>query len=190
MAKKIYIWRVSCNDGNFDDHSAKSFDTIQECYNDMRNAALEKQKWNTDYDELMADGYPITWNCEFNPIENKIVINHCGLIYTYTIEELDHLYLAGLSKTDSKNNYTTELLEKFETPFIEDAISWLYSREVRYQKRTGYNDYKRFCEDVYDYRIGEENIESPDTIKAERISYKKPNHSVTYFLSVIKLKLK
>ena len=110
----------------------------------------------------------------FNPQENKIVITHCGLVYIYEIEELDHLYLAGLSKSDSKNNYTTELIEKFETPFIEDAISWLYSREVRYQKRTGYNDYKRFCEDVYDYRIGGENIESPDTIKAERIRLTAP----------------
>lgn len=49
--KKGYKWFASSNDGSFDDESKEIFDTKEKCYNDMRNAALEKTKWNTEFIE-------------------------------------------------------------------------------------------------------------------------------------------
>ena len=65
-----YKWIAFCHDWAFEDDSrdkdgkVKTFDSIKECYNDMRNAVLEKMKWNTNYDEdfehtddTLADAY-------------------------------------------------------------------------------------------------------------------------------------
>lgn len=37
-----YKWIASSDDGAFEDESEKFFDTEKDCYNDMRNSALEK----------------------------------------------------------------------------------------------------------------------------------------------------
>ena len=42
-------------DGAFTDESKKIFSTEEECYNDMRNSALEKMKWNTEYNDDFYD---------------------------------------------------------------------------------------------------------------------------------------
>jgi hypothetical protein len=44
---KKYKWIAECSDGAFNDESAL-FDTKRDCYNNMRNAVLEKMKWNTE----------------------------------------------------------------------------------------------------------------------------------------------
>ena len=49
-----YKWIAECSDGAFNDESAL-FDSEKECYNDMRNAVLEKMKWNTEYDDDFTD---------------------------------------------------------------------------------------------------------------------------------------
>lgn len=46
-----YKWIAFSHDWSFEDNSEKSFDTIKECYDDMRNAVAEKMMWNTNYDE-------------------------------------------------------------------------------------------------------------------------------------------
>ena len=46
-----YKWVAYSNDGSYEDFSRSSFDNKKDCYNDMRNAVLEKMKWNTEYDE-------------------------------------------------------------------------------------------------------------------------------------------
>lgn len=40
----MYYWRARSNDGAFDDWSECGFETKREAYDDMRNAALEKNE--------------------------------------------------------------------------------------------------------------------------------------------------
>ena len=53
--KKVYNckckWVAYAKDVVYEKFSQGSFDNKRDCYNDMRNAALEKMKWNTEYDE-------------------------------------------------------------------------------------------------------------------------------------------
>ena len=46
-----YKWIAYCHDWAYEDKSEKVFDTIKDCYDDMRDAVAEKMKWNTNYDE-------------------------------------------------------------------------------------------------------------------------------------------
>lgn len=84
-----YVWKAECSDGAFEDCSKKEFDTKEECYNDMRNAALEKMKWNTEFvedlEELASDEY-IGYEVHFN--QNYITHNSYSGLYTYTIETI------------------------------------------------------------------------------------------------------
>lgn len=81
-----YKWSAESNDGAFEDESRKSFDTKRECYNDMRNAALKKMKWNTEFDEDfddMEDGDYIGYKVKFS--KDKIIHESYSGIYTYEI---------------------------------------------------------------------------------------------------------
>lgn len=44
-------WVGFSNDGAYEVFSKDSFNTKKECYEDMRQAVLEKMKWNTEFDE-------------------------------------------------------------------------------------------------------------------------------------------
>ena len=82
-----YKWFAKSNDGAFEDESRKSFNTKQECYNDMRNAALEKMKWNTEFDEDfddVDDGDYIGYKVKFS--KDKIIHESYSGIYTYEIK--------------------------------------------------------------------------------------------------------
>ena len=46
-----YKWIAYSSDTAYEDKSKKTFPTIKECYDDMRDAVLAKMKWNTEYDE-------------------------------------------------------------------------------------------------------------------------------------------
>ena len=50
-----YSWKAKSDDGAFEDNG-KCFATKEDAYNDMRNHALEKMKWNTEW-------------CDFHQIE-------------------------------------------------------------------------------------------------------------------------
>jgi hypothetical protein len=85
---KKYKWIAECSDGAFNDESAL-FNTEKECYNNMRNAVLEKMKWNTEYDEDLGEvsddeyiGYDVRF--QRRKITHK---SHSGL-YTYRIVEV------------------------------------------------------------------------------------------------------
>ena len=81
-----YKWFAESNDGSFKDESRKSFATKKECYNDMRNAALEKMKWYTEFDEDfddMEDGDYIGYKVKFS--KDKIIHESYSGIYTYEI---------------------------------------------------------------------------------------------------------
>lgn len=87
---KKYKWVAESNDGAFEDESCKWFTSKRECYNDMRNAALEKMKWNTEYDadfaDIIDDGY-IGYEVKFS--RNKIIHESYSGVYTYEIKEIE-----------------------------------------------------------------------------------------------------
>lgn len=89
---KKYKWFAESNDGAFQDESSREFTSKRECYNDMRNAVLEKMKWNTEYDadfaDIMADGY-IGYEVKFS--RNKIIHESYSGIYTYEIKEVQEM---------------------------------------------------------------------------------------------------
>ena len=77
----MYCWIANCDDGSFEDRSSRMFATQKEAYEDMRNAALEKMKWNTEFDEDFDEIMPITYEVEFYP--NKIIHKSYSGVYTY-----------------------------------------------------------------------------------------------------------
>ena len=85
---KKYYWEANSNDGAFYAESTKLFSTIEDCYNDMRDNALEKMKWNTEYKEDfydMAEDDYIGYDVKFYP--NKIIHTSYSGEYTYEIKE-------------------------------------------------------------------------------------------------------
>lgn len=49
---KAFGWIAKSDDGNFEDSAIQGFPTREQAYNDMRNHALEKMKWNTEFDDV------------------------------------------------------------------------------------------------------------------------------------------
>lgn len=110
---KKFSWHATSNDGCFFDESTCVFDTMRECYNDMRNSALNKMKWNTEYDEDFSwdngedkndlaniqateeeRGY-IGYDVQFYP--TKIIHDSYSGKYTYQIVEKEVLTLDELN---------------------------------------------------------------------------------------------
>ena len=83
---KHYFWLASSNDGAFENFSATTFTDKEMCYNDMRNSALDKMKWNTEYSEDfgdMDDDEFIGYNVRFR--KDMIIHESYSGEYTYQI---------------------------------------------------------------------------------------------------------
>lgn len=50
-----FRWTAHSDDGVWSDHSA-NFDTQEECYKDMMNHAIDKMKWNIEWEDVVSDG--------------------------------------------------------------------------------------------------------------------------------------
>lgn len=81
-----YRWTAYCNDGAFTDESDGLFNTHKECYNDMRNKALMKMKWNTEFDEDFHNDNSIEYNVTFS--KREITHTSYSGLYVYKVEEL------------------------------------------------------------------------------------------------------
>lgn len=83
----MFYWKASSDDRAFEDESEKGFETEKEAYEDMRNAALEKMKWNTEYDEdfYFYDDDPIRYKVTF--WKRKIIHESYSGVYKYKIYE-------------------------------------------------------------------------------------------------------
>lgn len=99
-----YTWICYCDKTEYICESEKMFDNKEDCYNDMRNAALEKMKWNTQYEEDLLplcemgnneDEY-IGYSVKFN--KNYISHNSYSGEYVYTIHEVDDDILSIIDK--------------------------------------------------------------------------------------------
>ena len=80
-----YRWECSSDDGSFNDSSKIYFDTQEECYLAMRNSALEKMKWNTEWCDVVdcADEDSIGYKVSF--FKDKIIHSSYSGVYTYVI---------------------------------------------------------------------------------------------------------
>lgn len=91
-----YIWKAESDDNCFADKSKRTFDSIKECYEDMRNAALNKSKWNTEFDEDFTEApcidKGIYYEFWFKP--NQITLKSYSGAYTYRIVHEDGTELA------------------------------------------------------------------------------------------------
>jgi hypothetical protein len=97
---KKYKWVAESNDRSFEDESRQEFTSKEECYNDMRNAALEKMKWNTEYAHDFNDCESIEYGVTFCP-ERIIHASYSG-VYTYEIKEIDSMKTFELTEEQIK----------------------------------------------------------------------------------------
>lgn len=77
-------WVGFSNDGSYEDCSKGSFEDKKDCYDDMRQAVLEKMKWNTEFDEDFTEADDaVSYKVRFT--QNEII--HCSFsgVYVYRI---------------------------------------------------------------------------------------------------------
>lgn len=83
-----FTWEAHCTTDDWTDRPLDDsgepilFDTQEKCYNQMRSAALNKMKWNTEFDDFDSDS-PIVYTVKFFP--NKIVHTSYSGEYVYEI---------------------------------------------------------------------------------------------------------
>lgn len=106
----MYYWVAESNDGCYEDRSEEYFVTKREAYDDMRNAVLEKMKWNTEYDEDFSDG---TKRIDYHVIFSKNCIVHESYsgIYTYKIME----------KVERKESNEEDRRTEFKLRFVDST---------------------------------------------------------------------
>lgn len=83
-----YKWFANSDDGAFEDESSLTFFSKKECYESMRNAALEKMKWNTQYDEDFNDEEDASIGYKVSFSQNKIIHESYSGVYTYEIKQV------------------------------------------------------------------------------------------------------
>lgn len=136
-----YKWIAKSNDGAFEDESKKDFTSKEECYNDMRDSALEKMKWNTEWEDVDDDdtlGYKVHFS------RNKIIHESYSGLYTYEIVEIDEMKTLELTKDACR--------------LIADALEdHIREYEIRNDaiQREGVNDVAQKYIDKNNIKIGE-----------------------------------
>lgn len=105
-------WVAYSNDGSYEDFSKGSFDNKKDCYDDMRNAVLEKMKWNTEYDEDFsyeddAIGYKVRFT------QDMIIHTSYSGTYVYKIVGADDVV-------------------KIEDIFTEEFNQWLVKNDMNW----------------------------------------------------------
>ena len=77
-----YTWKAASDDGAFEDKGRRWFNTKKEAYEDMREYALEKMQWNTEWEDV-DESDTLGYKAHFS--RNKIVLKSYSGIYTYEI---------------------------------------------------------------------------------------------------------
>ena len=103
-------WVAFSNDGAYEVFSKGSFDNKKDCYNDMRNAVLEKMKWNTEYDEdFPYEGDAVGYKVHFT--QDMIIHTSYSGTYVYKIVGADDVV-------------------KIEDIFTEEFKEWLKNMDL------------------------------------------------------------
>ena len=111
-AIKKFIWTAKSSDGAFEDKSEKIFNKQSEAYNDMRNAALEKMKWNTEFDEDLKECKFVNYSVVF--AQDKIVHKSYSGVYVYEIKEVGRVM-------NTTNGHDAELVCAINTAWEDNA---------------------------------------------------------------------
>lgn len=120
MIMKKYKWFANSNDGSFEDESEESFTSKEECYNDMRNSALEKMKWNTEWEDVDDDG-TLGYKVHFS--KNKIIHESYSGMYTYEIIEINGMKTLEL---------TQDACQLIKDALISQIEMWEYHNKIIY----------------------------------------------------------
>lgn len=108
-----FEWVAFSDDGAYEDISKGTFDSEKECYNDMRRAALEKMKWNTEFDEDLVPengvdnfiGYVVKFS------QNMIIHQSYSGVYVYKIVGEDEVVKHDDIFTDEFKKWLREYLQ-------------------------------------------------------------------------------
>lgn len=147
---KKYRWVAESNDRSFEDESRQEFTSKEECYNDMRSAALEKMKWNTEFtdcDENDTLGYKVHFS------QNKIIHESYSGVYTYEIKEVQEMKTIEL--TDEQRLMIAESIINMVHD-IEDALLEINKPvydgiETIEKNRVGMTEYKLKYQTLLNY---------------------------------------
>lgn len=83
-----YRWSGESNDGSYKENGKHFLASKEDCYNEMRNAVLEKMKWNTEFSEDFETAEDaIQYDVKFT--QNSIVHKSYSGTYTYQIREFE-----------------------------------------------------------------------------------------------------
>jgi len=99
-----YKWVAFSDDHSFEDDSLGTFDNVVDCYNNMREFAIAKMKWNTEYDDIDVDF--IKYDVEF--YKDRIIHKSYSGTYMYKIVDADTIidaeYISAFIKQISDYN--------------------------------------------------------------------------------------
>jgi len=97
-----YKWVAYSHDWSYEDKSEKVFDTIKDCYDDMRRAVLTKMTWNTNYDEDFEyrddEIAPLNWGDAISYqvwFEKRLIVHHSfsgTYVYLIVAEDCNPTY--------------------------------------------------------------------------------------------------
>lgn len=99
-----YRWVASSDDGAWDDESSKTFYKQSDCYKDMMEHAIDKMKWNVEWDDVTTDcnAYEedglIKTDGEMDARENQVGGDTWGIYYKLECHPhmIQHLSGSGL----------------------------------------------------------------------------------------------
>ena len=105
-------WVAYSHDGSYEDCSKGSFAYKKDCYNDMRNAVLEKMKWNTEYDE--------DFDYKDESIGYKVVFTQDMIIHT----SFSGTYVYKIVGADDVVKIEDIFTEEFNRWLAENDMNW------------------------------------------------------------------
>jgi hypothetical protein len=151
---KKYRWVAESNDRSFEDESRQEFTSKEECYNDMRSAALEKMKWNTEFCDVEENdtlGYKVHFS------KNKIINESYSGVYTYEIKEVQEMKTIELTDEQIKmishaiSVYCSDMessLLAINSPRFDNTGNIEKYRELLTCKKLKYQTLKNYVEQV------------------------------------------
>ena len=156
-----FKWVAYCHDWAYEDKSKTTFGTERECYDDMRNAVLEKMKWNTEHDDdylEATDNYTDGISYEVHFAKKMIVHSSYSGTYVYLMleeHESDSYFdvfskerveeLKGLGYLDSWNIAT---IENYRAVHEVQVKKEQEEREKAEREKQENKERERFCEDI------------------------------------------
>ena len=86
---KMYRWYSASEDGISTNKSYYTFDTMKDCYNDMRDYAILLMCWNTQFDDDFEDNVAIGYRALFQ--KDRILLSSYSGRYCLKILPVDYV---------------------------------------------------------------------------------------------------